>query len=265
MAPNQTPHESGRRGAKRVALPLPTSMAPQNPGSFTPKRYWKKLSCMKSSSRSVSYSMAVSPPCSSTTAPSATPALRRRSHRRRRLSACMDMGTTKVPGPIENAGSLWPMAELCARGARVRITSMDYRDLAQDLLALARTSGADAADLVLGEGTDFTVTVRKGEVETLKEAGSKALGIRVFVGKRSASSYTSDFSPAALRSLIEETVAMARVTGEDPAAGLPDEVFPAEDPDPGLFEPAPAGLSAEERIARAKRAEAAAFAASPLV
>jgi PmbA protein len=140
---------------------------------------------------------------------------------------------------------------------------MDYRDLADDLLRKARAAGADAADVLVAEGTAFTVTVRKGEVETLKEAGSKALGLRAFVGRRSATSYTSDFSPSALATLIAETVDMARVTGEDPAAGLPDQMVPAEDVDLGMFDPSPAALPTAERIERARRAEAAALEASP--
>jgi PmbA protein len=140
---------------------------------------------------------------------------------------------------------------------------MDYRDLAEALLKQARGAGADAADLLVAEGTEFSVTVRKGQVETLKEAGSKALGLRVFVGKRTASSYTSDFSPPALLALVRDTVAMARVTGEDSAAGLPEETVPAPTIELGLYDPAPAALPTPERIERARRAEAAAFAASP--
>jgi PmbA protein len=140
---------------------------------------------------------------------------------------------------------------------------VDYRDLADHLLRRARALGADAADVLVAEGTDFSVTVRKGEVETLKDAGSKALGLRVFVGRRTASSYTSDFSPPALETLVGDTVDMARVTGEDAAAGLPDEAPPAEDVDLGLFDPSPAALPTKERIERARRAEAAALAASP--
>ncbi len=136
---------------------------------------------------------------------------------------------------------------------------MDLRDLAKDLLKTAQAAGADAADVVIGEGTDFSVTIRKGEVETLKDAGSKALGIRVFKGQRSASSYTSDFSTDALSALVRETVAMAQVTGEDAAAGLPDEVVPAEDLDLGLFDGSPALLPTAERIEHARRAEAAAL------
>ena len=136
---------------------------------------------------------------------------------------------------------------------------MEYTDLAAELLKAARTAGADAADLLVAEGTEFSVTVRRGEVETLKEAGSKALGIRVFVGQRTASSYTSDFSWSALQRLVGETVGMARVTGEDPAAGLPDEMSPPEDVDLDLYDPTPAALATEERIERARAAEAVAL------
>src|SRR5256885_11791315 len=107
-------------------------------------------------------------------------------------------------------------------------SGVDHRDLAAHLLARARAFGADAADVIVAEGTDFSVTVRKGEVETLKDAGSKALGIRVFVGRRTASTYTSDFSPPALETLVRDTVDMARVTGQDPAAGLPDQTPPPD-------------------------------------
>ncbi|HSD65302.1 MAG TPA: TldD/PmbA family protein, partial [Vicinamibacteria bacterium] len=136
---------------------------------------------------------------------------------------------------------------------------MDPRDLATELVKAARAAGASAADVLVAEGTEFSVTVRKGEVETLTEAGSRALGVRAFVGKRTASAYTSDFSWPALRRLVGETVGMARATGEDAAAGLPDEMVPPEDVDLGLFDPSPAALPTDERIERARRAEAAAL------
>ena len=79
---------------------------------------------------------------------------------------------------------------------------MDYANLATDLLKAARSTGADAADLLVAEGTEFSVTVRRGEVETLKEAGSKALGSGSSWGQRTASCYTSDFSWPALQRLV---------------------------------------------------------------
>ncbi len=136
---------------------------------------------------------------------------------------------------------------------------MEQHEIASELVRRAGVAGADAADVLVAEGTEFSVTVRKGVVETLTEAGSKALGIRVFVGQRTASSHTSDFSWPTLQRLVEETVAMARATGEDAASGLPDEMVPAEPVALGLFDPAPAALPTAERIERARRAEAVAL------
>ena len=141
----------------------------------------------------------------------------------------------------------------------------NYSDLGAELLRKARAEGADAADLLIAESTDFSVTVRKGEVETLEEAGSKALGIRLFVGRRTATVHTSDFSRTALDELVREGVAMARATGEDSAAGLPEEVYPAEDLDLGLFDPELPNFPTDERIEWARRAEAAALAFDPAI
>jgi PmbA protein len=142
---------------------------------------------------------------------------------------------------------------------------MDHRDLATVLLTKARAAGATDADVLVAEGSEFSVTVRKGEVETLTEAGSKALGLRVFVGRRTASSHTSDFSWPTLDRLVEETVGMARATGEDPAAGLPDETPPPDEVDLGLFDPSALELPTDERIDRARRAEAVALATPGIV
>jgi len=140
---------------------------------------------------------------------------------------------------------------------------MELSDLASDLLERARASGAEAADVLVVEGTDFKVTVRKGEIESLTDAGSKALGLRVFVGHRTATGHTSDFSRAALERLAEQAVAMARATAEDPAAGLPDRTPPPDDVDLGLHDASVAALTTETRIEWARRAEVAAFEISP--
>ena len=95
--------------------------------------------------------------------------------------------------------------------------------IAQDLVQRAIKAGATAADATVREGDEFSTTVRLGKIENLKEAASKALGLRVFLGTRSASSYSSDFSNDSLQRLVERTLAMARVTSEDigqwPAGG----------------------------------------------
>src|SRR5437764_5096816 len=94
---------------------------------------------------------------------------------------------------------------------------------AQHVIDRARKSGATAADVMIREDDTFSVTVRMGEVETLKEAISRSLMLRVFIGKRTATSHTSDLSIPLVQRLVDETVEMARLTSEDQSGGLPDQ------------------------------------------
>ncbi|MGH9352455.1 MAG: TldD/PmbA family protein, partial [Terriglobia bacterium] len=138
--------------------------------------------------------------------------------------------------------------------------------LAQDLVARALKSGATAADVVVREGDEFTATIRMKQIESLKEAASKALGLRIFRGARSASSYSQDFSPRSLDRLIERTLAMASATSEDPAAGLAErETLGRYEGDLALFYPEVARLSTDERLNWARRAEEAALSADPRI
>ncbi|HEV2498351.1 MAG TPA: metallopeptidase TldD-related protein, partial [Terriglobia bacterium] len=137
-----------------------------------------------------------------------------------------------------------------------------FEQIAQDLVARAMKAGASAADVVVREGDEFTATLRMKEIESLKEAASKALGLRMFRGTRSASSYSQDFSPRALDRLVERTLAMASATSEDPAAGLVErEQLGQYKGDLALFFPEVARLSTDERLDWARRAEEAALSA----
>jgi PmbA protein len=137
---------------------------------------------------------------------------------------------------------------------------MDLKEIAVDVVKRAMASGASAAEAVVRDGTEFATVVRLGEVETLKESGAKAIGVRVFMGQRAASTYTSDFSPQALERMVSSAVSLARVTSEDPHAGLPDaseQGSVASDLD--LYYDDVYSLSTADRIDYARRAEKAAL------
>ncbi|MGH9432993.1 MAG: TldD/PmbA family protein [Terriglobia bacterium] len=135
------------------------------------------------------------------------------------------------------------------------------QNIAQDLTRRAMRAGATAADVIVREGDEFSATVRMGQIENLKEAASKILGLRVFKGSRSANSYSSDFSPASLARLVERTLAMAGATSEDPANGLAErETLGQYAGDLGLYFPDVMEIPVERRIAMARQAEEAAFA-----
>jgi len=140
--------------------------------------------------------------------------------------------------------------------------ALDLENLVADVVAQAMRAGASDAEAVAREGDEFSVNVRMGQVETLKESGSRALGLRVFLGKRSASTSTSDLTPEGIRRLVEGALALARVTEEDPFAGLADaEEFGAAPGDLHLYFDDVYSLPGPERIEWARRAEAAAMAA----
>ncbi len=63
---------------------------------------------------------------------------------------------------------------------------MTHNDLLAELIAKARAAGADAADAVLVAGTSLGVQRRLGKTEHLERAEGRDLGLRVFVGQRSA-------------------------------------------------------------------------------
>ncbi|UVO54956.1 TldD/PmbA family protein [Sphingomonas sp. SUN039] len=100
------------------------------------------------------------------------------------------------------------------------LTPEQALDHATDIVARATRAGADAADSVVVSSGSTEVSVRLGKVEDIQRSESGDLGLRVFVGSRSASASTSDLSPAAIAALVERTVAMARLAPEDPFAAL---------------------------------------------
>jgi PmbA protein len=150
--------------------------------------------------------------------------------------------------------------------AQTDLTALNLESLAADVVARAVKAGASDAEAVVREGDEFSVNVRMGEVETLKESGSRGLGLRVFLGKRSASASTSDLTPDGIRQLVEGAMALAKVTEEDPFTGLPERAeFGSLTDDLHLYYEDVYSLPGAERIEWARRAEAAALAADPRI
>ncbi len=140
-------------------------------------------------------------------------------------------------------------------------TSSDLKQLAFDVVAKARKAGATDAEAVVYEGEEFGALVRLGQVEQLKESGSRAVGLRVFIGQRTASTSSSDFSSESIDKLVSGAVTLAKITSEDPFAGLPDEdAFGQVEGDLGLYFEDVNEMPPAERIEIARRTEAAAMA-----
>lgn len=131
-------------------------------------------------------------------------------------------------------------------------------DRAEDAVARARRAGADAADSVVASSASREVSVRLGKVESIDGSESSELGLRIFVGSRSASASTSDLSVLAIDALVERTLAMARLAPEDAYAGLAPEALLAHGPFVGFDSDDGVDVAPEALRARALAAEDAA-------
>lgn len=137
-------------------------------------------------------------------------------------------------------------------------TQDQLKQLARDVLAFAREQGATAASVEISEGSGLSVSVRKGNIETIEQNKDKGLGVTVYVGQRRGNASTSDFSTTSLKATVEAAANIARFTAEDDCAGLPDADLLETNPrDLRLFYPWQ--ISTEEAVELAKRCENAAF------
>lgn len=140
------------------------------------------------------------------------------------------------------------------------------RESAERMLGLALRAGADGAEVLVRDGSELEVKVRMGEPELVKQAGSRALGLRVVKDHRSAVTYTSDFAEDALVKLARETVALAVLAEPDPVGDLPSsDEMAREVPELDLWDETVPGLDAARGIELARAGERAALGADPRV
>jgi PmbA protein len=152
------------------------------------------------------------------------------------------------------------MSTVVASGKRPLPDARECQRLAEQMLSLATRAGADGAEVLVRDGSELEVKIRLGEPELVKEAGSRALGLRVLKDHRAAVTYTSDFNPEAMARFARETVELAALAEPDPLADLPArEEMAGQLPELDLWDEAVPGLDVTEAIRRARRGEAAAM------
>lgn len=134
--------------------------------------------------------------------------------------------------------------------------------LTAQLLDAARTAGADAADAIVMQGTSLSIDVRTGALEHAERAEAVDLGLRVFVGQRSATVSASDTASKTLEEMAVRAIAMAQEAPEDPYTGLADADQLARDIDVARLElhdptpePSPASLQEDAQAAEAAALE----------
>ena len=145
---------------------------------------------------------------------------------------------------------------------------MNLEDLASSRNRAGQSRAAlPAAECTVSEGEQFSANVRMGEMESLKEAGSRGAGVRVLVGKHTGSAYTSDLTDEGIAQMVNSALELAKITTEDPYAGLPDqsELGKINDDLALLLAVGPRSRRPSTKIEWAKRAEAAAMSADPRI
>ncbi|MBM3358673.1 MAG: metalloprotease PmbA [Betaproteobacteria bacterium] len=133
------------------------------------------------------------------------------------------------------------------------------KQLAREVLDYAGGRGATAAEAEVSEGFGQTVTVRRGEIETIEYNRDKSIGVTVYIGKQRGHASTTDFSARAMRDTVDAALSIARYTAHDECAGLAEEDSLARDvPDLDLWHPW--GLPVESAIELARACEEAGLA-----
>ncbi len=106
------------------------------------------------------------------------------------------------------------------------------------MLKEAKKKGASDAVAEVSEGQGLSVTVRKGEVETIEQSLDKQVGVTVFLGHHRGNASTSDFSHDSLRATVEAAYHIAQHTAADVCAGPAEKSLLEKKPlDLDLFHP----------------------------
>ena len=96
----------------------------------------------------------------------------------------------------------------------------NYQTLIAQLLDAAKAAGADGADAMLARGQSTNISLRLGNVEASERSEDFDVGLRIFVGQRTASVSTSQLDDENISNLAERAVAMAKLAPEDPFVRL---------------------------------------------
>jgi PmbA protein len=134
------------------------------------------------------------------------------------------------------------------------------RQIAQSLVERSLAAGASAADALYAGERSSSVQVRLGELDSVGRSEGEEIGLRIFVGQRSATVASSELSEQALQTLVERCLRMAQEAPEDPYAGLAPAALLQRGELPDLDSDDPVEPDPAELRARALEAETAALA-----
>jgi len=142
----------------------------------------------------------------------------------------------------------------------------ELKNIAKAALAEARRGGANDTDVILTNYTSSRIKVRLGKTEELRQSNPQTLGIRVFLGKRKALTYTSDLRPAAVKQMVQKALEIARLSDADEFNGLPDKsLFGIADAKLELYDPEIVKITADRKLTITNELEALGLKQNPLI
>lgn len=113
-----------------------------------------------------------------------------------------------------------------------------WESLVRNVLKEASAQGASSSEVFISKGIGFSVSVRMGAVETVEYHRDKGVSVTVYFGKRKGSASTSDTSPESIKATVTAACNIAKLSSEDPYAGLADPELMAKNyPDLDLYYP----------------------------
>lgn len=130
---------------------------------------------------------------------------------------------------------------------------MDYIALIEQMVNKCLKKGADAAEVYCESSRNLSVGIRNGEMETVQQAESHGVGIRVMVKGRMAFSSCNDLRDNALDETISSAVQFAGSTTPDENNVLPEDKGITEVE--GLYDPQTSQVPLETKINLAKEVE----------
>src|SRR5260364_368457 len=99
-------------------------------------------------------------------------------------------------------------------------TQDQLKEIAAGILRCAAQGGASSAAVEISEGSGFSVTVRRGALETIERHRDQAAGVTIWIGTRRGDASTNDLSPDSIQSTVADAIDFARHAAEDACAEL---------------------------------------------
>lgn len=134
---------------------------------------------------------------------------------------------------------------------------MDYKAIAEQVIKICQKKGADLAEAFLTSGRNLSLRIRNGEVESIQEASSYGLGLRVIINKKLGFAYVNDFRPESLEETVNRALNFAKALSPDENNLLPDE--PGMSQVKGIYDSGLTKVPMDKKIALVKEVEALAL------